>query len=309
MPSSQTNGQQPIDRAPEVLRGVGRLELRAQRVVEGFLSGRHDSPYVGRSLQFREHRQYVRGDDLRHVDWKVWGRRDRLFVKQYDEETNLRATLVVDCSSSMDYRSGGPNSEQMTKHEYASTAACVLAYLLTRQHDAVGCVSFADKMLASIPPRNQRSQVARIAESIPQPTGMAKTDLGSVLEAAAPVTPKRSVVVLISDLLSDPQGLAQGLGLLSARGVDLLVLHVMGDDELDFPFDGPTRFLGLESADRIDVNPKALRRDYLAALDAHLTAVRNACAKNRAEYRLIRTSESLDSVLIAMLAGRRTGKR
>lgn len=302
------------DRAPEVLRGIGRLEVRAQRVVEGFLSGRHDSPYVGRSLEFREHRQYVRGDDLRHVDWKAWGRRDKLFVKQFDEETNLRANLLVDCSASMHYKEAtreqrGDESERMSKHEYAATAACVLAYLFTRQHDAVGCVAFSDRVLATVPPRNQRSQVAAIADAIPKPVGLAKTNLDAVLTEASAWTPKRSVLVLISDLLCDVGGIERGLGRLAARGVDVLVLQVMSDDELDFPFDSPVRFRGLESDEWLDANPKALRRDYLTALGEHLAAVRTACARCRAEHRLIRTSESLDAVLVALLAQRMAAKR
>lgn len=289
---------------PEVLRRIGRLEMRAEQVVEGFLSGRHDSPYTGRSIDFRQHRPYSRGDDLRHVDWKVWGRKDRFYVKEFEEETNLRATILLDCSASMSHRDATADAEGMSKHDYASTAACVLAYLFTRQHDAVGCISFADKALASTPLRSSRSQVARIAESIPTPSRPSKTDIGSVLSQAAPETPRRSVMVLISDLLCDPEGLRQGLGLLAARGVDLVVLHVMSDDELDFPFDGPTRFLGLETDARLEANPRALRDDYLAALDQHLGNVRAACARSRADYRLIRTSESLDAVLVALLARR-----
>lgn len=200
---------------PEVVRRVGRLEVRARYVVEGFLSGLHRSPYFGQSLEFREHRQYTRGDDLRHVDWKVWARQDRLYVKQYEEDTNLRALLLVDQSASMAYGEGPLN-----KHEYAATLASALAYLLLRQNDAVGCMTFSDGVVGLAPPRSSKSRLAGIADLLRvEPSGR-KSDIGAAATAAAAQIPRRGMVVVISDLFADPAGLNRGLRQLHLKGHD-----------------------------------------------------------------------------------------
>ena len=296
------------DSLPEVLKRLGRLEVRAARVVDGFLSGRHHSPFLGRSLEFREHRQYVAGDDLRHVDWKAWGRQDRLFVKQYEEETNLRATLLVDCSASMTFRG---ERDAMNKHEYAATAACVLAHLLTTQHDAVACRAFADGLLAETPHRTGHTQVTAIAElleaSLESPSEGAKTDLAALLRSTAETIPRRGILVLLSDLLCSPEQLDEGLGLLTSKGIDPVILQTLADDELDFPLEGATRFVGLEGKTQLDANPRALRQQYLDALAKHRARVEAICGRYGADYRLIRTSEPLESVLVALLASRAKG--
>lgn len=295
---------------PDVLRRIGRLEVRAARVVDGFLSGRHSSPFLGRSLEFREHREYSYGDDLRHIDWKALGRQDKLFVKQYEEETNLRATLLVDCSASMAFRG---QSDAMSKHEYAATAACVLAYLMTAQQDAVACRAFADGVVAETPHRTGRAQVAALADllmtNVAESGAGAKTDLAGLLNSTAETIPRRGIVVLVSDLLAPVEELDAGLALLASRGIDPIVLQVLSDDELDFPLEGATRFVSLEGDAELDANPRALRKDYLAALQRHLTSIEAACASRGADYRLIRTSESLDAVLVALLASRRRRPR
>ncbi|MEQ8848430.1 DUF58 domain-containing protein [Botrimarina sp.] len=312
-PASAASSQ--VDRAggpslPDVLRRVGRLEVRAARVVDGFLTGRHHSPFLGRSLEFREHREYTAGDDLRHVDWKVWGRQDRLYVKQYEEETNLRATLLVDASASMSFRGA---QDAMSKHEYAATAACVLAYLLVSQHDAVACRVFSDRVLAEAPLRTDRSHVATIADllsrSLESPGAAAKTDLASILASTAEAAARRSVVVLLSDLLAPLDRLDGGLAMLASKGVDTLVLQTLSDDEIDFPLQGATRFVGLEGGAQLDANPRALRGEYLAALARHQQAIESACARHGAEHRLIRTSEPLDAVLAALLTSRGRNRR
>lgn len=310
-PADRDNGR-PFGAArsellPSVLRRIGRLEVRARTVVDGFLSGRHKSPYAGRSLEFREHREYSPGDDLRHVDWKVWGRQDRLYVKQFEEETNLRATVVVDNSASMGYQP--LDARAMTKHEYAATAACALAYLLVRQHDAVGAVAFAERVVGALPARNRVGQIAAIAETLASPASGAKTALRAALAEASESLPRRGVVVLLSDLLCDPAELADGLAMLRARGADSIVLQVLDEDELNFPFEGPTTFVGLESDARLDANPRALRGRYLDAMEGHLAAVRAACAAERADYRLIGTGEPLDAALVALLGSRLVKRR
>jgi uncharacterized protein (DUF58 family) len=295
---------------PEVIKRLGRLEVRAARVVDGFLNGRHSSPFLGRSLEFREHRQYVAGDDLRHVDWKAWGRQDRLFVKQYEEETNLRATLLVDTSASMAFKG---SHDAMNKHEYAATAACVLAYLLTAQHDAVACRAFAGDVIQETPHRMGRTQVAAISDlltaSLEKPSAAAKTDLTSLLRSTADAIPRRGVVVLLSDLLCPLEGLDNGLALLRSKGIDVVVMHLLSDDEVDFPLEGATRFVSLEGHIELDANPLALRKEYLEALRRHLDTAESACARHGADYRLIRTSQPLDAVLVALLSSRMRGPR
>ena len=284
---------------PEAIKRIARLELRARHIVEGFLSGMHRSPYFGQSIEFLQHREYTWGDDLRHVDWKVWAKQDRYYVKQYEEETNLRCTLLVDVSNSMRYGNGPLN-----KYEYASTIAASLAYLILRQQDAVGCVSFDENPRVSVPLRTKRNHLNDVIQALDVSDPKDKTDLSRVLRDVAESYPRRGMMVLISDLLADREGLFKGLRLLRQRGHDVLVFHVLDDDELDFPFNGPTRFEGLELPQRLACNPRALREGYLAALSRFLEEVRRGCAKNTVDYALLRTSQSLDAALAAYLSNR-----
>jgi uncharacterized protein (DUF58 family) len=288
---------------PEAIKRISRLELRARHIVEGFLSGMHRSPYFGQSVEFLQHREYTVGDDLRHVDWKVWGRQDRLYVKQYEEETNLRCTLLVDVSASMAYGSGALN-----KYEYTCTLAGSLAYLVLLQHDAVGCVSFDEHIRATIPPRAQQNHLMSIIDAFHVSEPRDKTELFTVLRDVAESFPRRGLMVLVSDLLSDPAATLRGLRMLRRRGHDVLVFHVLDDDELDFPFTGPTRFDGLETADHLNCNPRALREGYLQALNGFLEQIRRGCARHGIDYALIRTSQPLDGALGAFLS-RRLSKR
>ena len=284
---------------PETIRRIERLELRARHIVEGFLSGMHRSPYFGQSVEFLQHRQYAFGDDLRDVDWKVWAKQDRFYVKQYEEDTNLRCLLLCDVSASMAYGRGA-----MTKYDYACTIAASLAYLLLRQQDAVGCVAFDAVPRTLVPMRTRRNHLDSIIKALDVSAPSEKTEVESVLHEAAQTYPRRGQIVLISDLLADRQGLFRGLKLLRSRGHDVIVFHVMDDDELDFPFNGPTRFEGLESIDTLRCNPRALREGYLSALSEYLHDVRRGCLRARAEYELLRTSQPLDAVLAAFLSRR-----
>jgi uncharacterized protein (DUF58 family) len=284
---------------PEAIARIARLELRARHIVEGFLSGIHRSPYFGQSVEFLQHREYAPGDDLRHVDWKVWAKQDRLYLKQYEEDTNLRCTLLVDVSKSMQYGSGALN-----KFEYASTVAVSLAYLLLRQQDAVGCVAFDESIRTKIPLRSKRSHLASVIQALSASEPKQKTELSQILRGVAEAYPRRGMIVLISDLLVDRPGLFKGLKQLRQQGHDVLLFHVLDDDELDFPFTGATRFEGLEQADKMNCNPRALREGYLAALAAYLEEVRLGCAKNTVDYALLRTSQPLDAALAKYLTNR-----
>jgi len=284
---------------PEAIKRIGRLDVRARYIVEGFLSGVHRSPYFGQSIEFLQHRQYTRGDDLRRIDWKVWAKQDRFYVKQYEEDTNLRCTLLVDVSASMRYGSG-----PLDKYEYGCTLASTLAYLLLRQQDAVGCVAFDSATRASVPLRSHRQHLNTIIQALESSAPEAKTDLTRILRAVAEGYPRRGMIVLVSDLFVDRRGLFKGLALLRQRGHDVLLLHVLDDDELDFAFSGPTRFEGLELAERLTCNPRALRQGYLDSLHAFLDEIRHGCAAQAVEYVQLRTSQPLDVGLAAFLASR-----
>jgi len=284
---------------PEAIARIARLELRARAVVEGVLAGLHKSPYKGQSVEFLQHREYVRGDDLRRVDWKVWGRQDRFYVKEFEEETNLRVTLVVDGSASMNYASG-----PLGKYDYAATLAASLAWLALSHGDAVGCSVFDDKIRASVPPRTKRSHLVSVVEVLETPRTGRPTAFMPVLRSLAETLPRRGLVMVISDLLGDRDGVFQGMQLLRKRGHDLVLLHVMDDDELDFPFEGPTRFEGLELPDALACNPRSLRAGYLAAVEAFLADVRTRAAAVRCDYSLIRTGEPVDAALVKFLARR-----
>lgn len=284
---------------PDAIRKIARLEVRARYIVEGFLSGMHRSPYFGQSVEFLQHREYVAGDDLRHVDWKVWARQDRLVVKQFEEETNLRCTILVDSSSSMAYAGEG-----VSKFDYAATLAACLSYLILHQQDAVGCITFDSKVRSSVPLRNKTTQLLSIVEQLNQRQPEEKTDMLHILRGVAEGIPRRGLVVLISDLLVDRPGLIKGLKLLRERGHDVMVMHVLADDELDFTFSGPLRFEGLETDDALNCNPRALREGYLQALQTYLDEVRHGCARNAVGYAQFRTGQSLDGALAAFLSHR-----
>jgi uncharacterized protein (DUF58 family) len=289
---------------PEVIKRIGRLEIRARHIVEGLLSGMHRSPYFGQSVEFLQHRQYVPGDDLRRVDWKVWAKQDRLYVKQYEEDTDLRCCLLVDVSGSMDYGSG-----PLTKCDYAVTAAAALAYLLLRQQDAVGCAVFDEGIRQAIPLRTSTNHLTTIVRALETKEPRDKTQLYAVLARIAETYPRRGMMILISDLLVDPEDALRGLRLLRQLGHDVLVLHVMDDDELDFPFARPARFEGLESTEHLTCNPRALREGYLESLDRFLATVRHGCARDNIDYALIRTSMALDAALTAFLSSRQKRRR
>lgn len=281
---------------PEAVKRVARLELRARQIVEGFLSGAHRSPYFGQSVEFVQHRQYVPGDDVRHVDWKVWARQDRLVIKQYEEDTNLRCALLVDASASMRYGRGPLN-----KFDYACTLAACIAFLVLKQQDAVGSVLFDDRIRSRVPYRSSRNHLNAILASLEETQPSHKTDLEAIFKEVLETFPKRGLMVLISDLLGAEQSTLRGIDQLRRAGHDVMVLHVLDDDELDFPFADPTKFEGLESADTLTCSPRALREGYLEALERFLARVRRACAASKSDYLLMRPSQAPDAVLARIL--------
>ena len=283
---------------PEVTQRIRRLELTARRVVEGFLSGMHRSPYFGQSVEFLQHRQYVAGDEIRHIDWKVYGRQDKLHIKQYEEETNLRLHLLIDRSGSMAYGDGESN-----KFDYSASLAASIAYLAIRQQDATGLFTFDSKVRDVLPAKSNRFQLNRILQSLLSVGADGRTDLPVVAREVAQAIPRRGLVCIVSDLLGI-DNLVEGLRVLRSRNHDVALFHVLHDDELDFNFSGATRFEGLESVDFLNCNPRALREGYLEAMNQFLDDTRKACGRLSIDYMLVRTSEPLDAVLAKFLAAR-----
>ncbi len=296
---------------PEITERIKRLELAARRIVEGMMSGSHRSPYFGQSIEFRQHRPYVEGDELRHVDWKVYARQDRLTVKQYEEETNLRLQLLVDTSESMAYGAGSRESSKTdprfgdgSKWDTAATIAASLAYLAIRQKDAAGILTFDDVVRQSIPAAGGDAQLRRILSTLGSTTAAGRTDLVKVATQATAAIPRAGLVCVVSDLLG-VDSVVDGLKVLRSRGHDVSLFHVLHDDELDFTMSGATKFQGLEGAGVLHCNPASLRDGYLKALEEFLDKTRRSCARLRVDYTLVRTSDRLDAVLAKYLVNRK----
>jgi uncharacterized protein (DUF58 family) len=281
---------------PATIARISRLDLRAMHVVEGFISGMHRSPFFGHSVEFVQHREYVSGDDLRHLDWKVWSKTDRFYIKQYEEETNLRSTVVVDVSESMHYGRGALN-----KYEYGCTIAACLGYLLLRQQDSVGLITFDSDVRQVVPARSQQTHINAITQGLHVSKPREKTDLEKILRRVAETVSSRGLIILVSDLLADREPLFRGLEMLCHRRHDVLLFHVLDDDEMTFPFAGTTRFEGMEELPQLLCDPRALRDGYLEALEEYLVEVRRGCARRGIDYALVRTGDYLDAVLSKFL--------
>lgn len=277
---------------PETAGRISRLEIEARHVVEGFLSGLHRSPYFGQSIEFVQHREYVPGDDVRRIDWKVWSKTDRFYLKLYEEETNLRTTLLLDASESMQYGSG-----ERTKFDYGCSIVACLSYLLLRQSDAVSLTTFDSAIRSRVPSRSRQTHLNAILTALKAESPGKKTDVFGILRQVADEKTQKGMVVLISDLLAPREDLFRGLRLLRRRGHDVLIFHVLDDQELDFDFTGTTKFEGLEDAGELVCDPRSLREGYQRALNDFLHDIRRRCAQNVIDYQTIRTSEHLDAVL------------
>jgi len=281
---------------PEVTDRIRRLELTARRIVEGFLSGMHRSPYFGQSVEFLQHRQYASGDEIRHIDWKVYARQDKLHIKQYEEETNLRLHLLVDRSGSMAYGDGETN-----KFDYSASLAASLAYLALRQQDATGLFTFDTQVRDVLPAKSNRQQLTRLLALLDSVGASERTDLPKVAREVTQAIARRGLIVIVSDLLGIDE-LVEGLRVMRARGHDVALFHVLHDDEIDFNFSGATRFEGLESIDFLNCNPRALREGYLEAMNEFLDKTRKACGRLSIDYMMVRTSDPLDAVLAKFLS-------
>src|SRR3954451_20972577 len=259
---------------PEALSRLKNLSLAAKQVVEGYFAGMHKSPHKGFSVEFAEHREYVPGVDPRHIDWRVFGRRDKIYVKQYEEETSLRCYLLLDKSASMDYKS---DHVPMTKLEYASYLAATLAYLVAFQHDAAGLYTFDTKVRERIQPRQGPGHLRLLMEKLEDNKAGGETTLADTFHNLAETIKRRALVVVLSDLFDDPEHLVAALKHFRHKKHEVLVLQVLDPAELTFPFDDVTRIEDMESGREITSDPRAFRRAYLEELEKFLETVRAGC--------------------------------
>jgi uncharacterized protein (DUF58 family) len=274
--------------------------------VEGFFSGMHRSPNRGVSIEFADHRAYTQGDDLRHIDWKVYGRTDKYYVKEYEQETNLNLMLVVDASDSMNYRSA---ETHMTKFDYATSLAAALAYLTLQQQDSVGLAVFDESVTTFIRPSNSAHHWRLIVKELATRAGKAKTSMEKVLQELTERLGRRMLLVLISDLFDDPDGVLRGFRYLRFRHHELIVWNLWDPAELSFGFHGPTMFDGLEGTGRLLVEPRSLREGYLEEVERFQERLRHGCARMHVDHALFTTSTPLDVALSNYLATRSTRLR
>ena len=285
---------------PAIIARLGTMELKARTVVEGFLSGLHRSPYKGFSVEFAEYRQYLPGDDLSTLDWKVYARSDRHYVKKFEEETNLECHILLDQSGSMSYRGGAP----MTKLEYGSVLAASLAFLMQRQRDATGLIAFDEKIRFRLPASGRPGHLHALLLALERLQPGEKSNVGRPLHQLAEALMKRSLVVLISDLLDDPEPAIKGLRHLKFRGTDVVVFQVLDPNELTFPFRGAAKFRDLETAQEVVAEPAKARKEYLRELAGLTLQYDRELRGAGIDYVQLDTSQPLDFALLTYLSAR-----
>lgn len=275
------------------------MELLARAVVEGFVAGLHRSPYKGFSVEFMSYRPYIPGDDLMRLDWKLFGRTDRYYVKEFEDETNTSLNILLDVSASMDYASNG-----VTKRAYASYLAAAMAYLVIRQRDAAGMTFFDDKIIEHIPPRSTTSHLHTMLQVLSNLGPGARTEVGKPLHELAERHRKRGFIVLISDLLDDPQAIMDGIRHFRFHGHEVIVFHVMDPRELSFDFSDLVEFEDMETGEKLLLASEASREAYLENLDHFRSTIVRECGLLGVDYALLPTDRPLDFALFEYLAAR-----
>jgi uncharacterized protein (DUF58 family) len=293
------NYQKYLD--PQTLASMQGLELRARLIVEGYVSGVHRSPYHGFSIEFAEHREYVPGDDLRYVDWKVFGKTDKIYLKQYEEETNLVAYLLLDSSESMRYKS---DKAPLSKLEYAQCVAGSLAYLVLQQQDSVGLATFDKELRAMVRASSNPSHLKQLLHVMEDTVPERKTSIGPIFHDLAERLKKRGIVIILSDLFDDVQTMLAGLKHFRHRRHEVVLFHVLDPAELEFPFEQVTLFKGLEQMTDVVADARALRRAYLDEFGAFVHQVKQGCRAQRVDYVQLRTDQPLDVALSTYLSSR-----
>lgn len=285
---------------PLVLARLSNLYLKARWVVEGIMSGIHRSRSKGFSVEFEEHREYSPGDEIRRIDWKAFGKFDRYFIKEYEDETNLRAYLLLDSSSSMDYASDG-----ITKFDYGSILTASLAHLILNQQDAAGLVLFSDRVESFIPPMAKRGYLIEILHALEGKRPAGETNVGKILQEVAAKMRRRGLVILVSDLLDDPEEILKGLRLFRFKGNDVIVFHLLDAAELDLPFEGNIVFEDMEETSlRVTADPQAIRKTYQKVVGEFTERLRKECRENSIDYQLLSTATPLDHALVSYLSWR-----
>lgn len=284
---------------PSVLAGLSNLEMRARVAVEGFLSGLHKSPDRGFSVEFNDYRHYYPGDDMRHVDWRLYARSDKLYVKQYEDETNVRCVILLDSSASMSYGTGS-----FTKLQYGVTLASALAYFIMRQRDAVGLIVFDEEIREFIPPKCRQTHLMRILRSLAGVENGAGTDVVKPLTDLAMSLRRKSFVILITDMLDDEERVIRTLQNLRAMGHDVIAFQIMDHAELDFPFTEATEFIDMENSESFITSPTAIRKSYLQHVNEFLEFCRRKCQGSGVDYCLMDTAQPLDQALSAYMLRR-----
>jgi uncharacterized protein (DUF58 family) len=285
---------------PAVIQSIARLDLRAKFIVEGLLAGLHASPFQGFSVEFSEHRRYEPGDDPKDIDWQVFARTDRIYIKRYQAETNITGYLLMDLSRSMGYT----YRQNLTKFDYAICLAAAISYLMVHQQDPVGLMTFDDTLKASLPARSRRTHFGDILSVLQRckPTG--NTDIAGNLRRVASMIRHRSLMMLMSDLLADPDEIIDAIRMLRFRGHDVIVFHILDEAEVTFPFTGSVDLLEPESTDHVIVDAAGIRADYLAALHELRERFRTVCAAIGADYVPLDTSMPFDKALVEYLSQR-----
>ncbi|UCE65476.1 MAG: DUF58 domain-containing protein [Candidatus Zixiibacteriota bacterium] len=284
---------------PRVVSKLSSIELKARLVVEGFIVGLHRSPYHGFSVEFAEHRQYMPGDDFKHIDWKVYGKSDRFFIKQFEEETNLKAYILLDASNSMGYKSDG-----ITKLEYGSYLAASLSYLMLRQQDAPGLLVYDQKIRSYIPPKGARSHINPILRQLNNTLPSSKTDASVAFHELAERVKRRGLIIVISDLLDDPEKMVLGLKHFRHRQHEVIVFHILDPYERNFAYKSEARFRDMETGKELLADPWQIRGDYISRLGDHLGWISKSCRDSHIDYHLLDTSVPFDRALFGYLAKR-----
>lgn len=285
---------------PENISKLSGLDIVARLVVEGFITGLHRSPYHGFSVEFSEYRPYMPGDPVRNIDWKVLGRTERYYVKQFEEETNLRAYLVMDSSGSMGYTSTG-----ITKLQYAQYLGAALTYLLLKQRDATGLVTFSDRIRSFLPPRSVFSYMNQILKEMDVLTPAGETRVADTLHPLAERIKKRGLIIILSDLFEDPDDILSALKHLRHRKHEIIVFHILDPMETQFSFGDDTVFIDLETREKIQTYPKHIKRDYLQQIDAFIKRYKKECFQHRIDYYQISTHKSFAEALYQFLVKRK----
>ncbi|MFN0086999.1 MAG: DUF58 domain-containing protein [Blastocatellia bacterium] len=292
-------GGEPRFLAPDVLSRITSLELLARTVVEGFISGLHRSPFTGFSTEFAEYRQYMPGDDLRYLDWKLLGRTDRYYIKKYRADTNTQCHILIDASASMRYTTTG-----VTKLQYAQFLGSSLAYLSNKQQDAVGLIAFDEEVRTHVPAQSRSGHMRTIFGRLGQLEAGNETQLSKMLHQAAERITRRGIIVVVSDFYDEPEPLISALQHLRFKGNDVIVFQVLDKNEIDFDFTEPVLLEDAETEEQIHVLPDILGEGYRSTIQAHVEQLREGCIRNKIDYELLTTDKPLDHALFSFLARR-----